>query len=790
MNERILEKLELNKILKSVSSFAVLQKTKSEMLSIRPQTEEGEAEYLLNLTAEADLLLYRYGVGKIEDFGAFTDELERAQKGSALSCKELLSVCALLRSARIAYKSVASVYDEKIVYMREIADRIYFDTALEDDIQNKIVSEDEVSDYASDALYTIRRSIRSLNEKIRAKLSAYLTGGDSKYLQDGVVTMRDNRYVLPVRAEYKSKIKGFVHDRSQSGATFFIEPEYVLELNNELRTLMSDEKEEVERILLQLSNRVGAIYEKLKEDIDRLSELDRCYAKAEYSYKNKCVRPRLNARGVIDIVKGRHPLLDAKTAIPVSVSLGDKYDLLLISGPNTGGKTVTLKMCGLFCLMACCGIFIPASGPSTVAVFENIFCDIGDSQSIEENLSTFSSHVKNVIEITENADKNSLVLIDELGGGTDPDEGQAIAKAVISYLLSLKCKGIITTHYSSLKEFAYSTDGIENASMEFDMTTLQPLYRISIGLPGSSNAIAISRRLGLKEEILSSALANLSEGAQRFENIVRQAELSRVEADAEKQEAERLKREWNEKVSAVDAEREKLKKEREKLYLNAKVESRRIINEKTETAEELLAEIEKIASSRNVSDADLIRARTLKNKLADQAYANEAEETEKPRLEKADLSSLRAGDTVYVGAMQSKGEILSVDAKKKRAEVRCGNMRLTVKAEELYRIYEKKPIKDKKQNVQVVRKVSAPAAVQLEINLLGKTVMEAVAEVDAFIDRAVLTGLEEVKIIHGVGTGKLKEGIRNHLRGHKNVGEFRSGVYGEGEAGVTIVKLK
>ena len=366
----------------------------------------------------------------------------------------------------------------KIVYMREIADRIYFDTALEDDIQNKIVSEDEVSDYASDALYTIRRSIRSLNEKIRAKLSAYLTGGDSKYLQDGVVTMRDNRYVLPVRAEYKSKIKGFVHDRSQSGATFFIEPEYVLELNNELRTLMSDEKEEVERILLQLSNRVGAIYEKLKEDIDRLSELDRCYAKAEYSYKNKCVRPRLNARGVIDIVKGRHPLLDAKTAIPVSVSLGDKYDLLLISGPNTGGKTVTLKMCGLFCLMACCGIFIPASGPSTVAVFENIFCDIGDSQSIEENLSTFSSHVKNVIEITENADKNSLVLIDELGGGTDPDEGQAIAKAVISYLLSLKSKGIITTHYSSLKEFAYSTDGIENASMEFDMTTLQPLYRI------------------------------------------------------------------------------------------------------------------------------------------------------------------------------------------------------------------------------------------------------------------------------------------------------------------------
>ena len=584
MNEKITEILELNKILRSVATFAVLQKTKEDILGLRPQTEVKEAEYLLNLTAEADTLLYRYGVGKVEDFGSFTDEIERASKGSSLSCKELLAVCALLRSARIVYKSIASVADDSIVLTREIADRIYFDSVLENDIQSKIISEEELSDTASEALYTIRKSIRNLNEKIRSKLSGYLSGGEAKYLQDGVITMRDNRYVLPVRAEYKTKIKGFVHDRSQSGATFFIEPEYVLELNNELRGLMGDEKEEIERILRQLSNRVGALAPQLREDIERISQLDLCFAKAEYSYKNKCVRPRLNDRGAIEITKGRHPLLECGTAIPVSVALGKGYNMLLISGPNTGGKTVTLKMCGLFCLMAACGLFLPASEPTTVSVFENIFCDIGDSQSIEENLSTFSSHVKNVVDITERANERSLVLIDELGGGTDPDEGQAIAKAVISYLLRLQCKGIVTTHYSSLKEFAYSTEGIENASMEFDMTTLQPLYRIRIGLPGSSNAIAISRRLGLKEEILESAITNLSEGAQQFERIVRGAEQSRIEAEEARAEAERLKCEWGNKVAAVDAEREKLRKDREKLLLNAKVESRRIIHDKTETA--------------------------------------------------------------------------------------------------------------------------------------------------------------------------------------------------------------
>lgn len=791
MDQRTIEKLELNKILKAAASFAVLPETKERLAGTFPETELKEARYFLDLTSEADLLLFRYGTGRIEAYEGVADSPERAAKGASLSCGELLAVAALLRSARVAYNGVRSVADENIVHMREIADRLYFDETLERDIGDKILSEEEISDFASSELYNIRTSIRRLNERIRNKLSEYLGGAGAKYLQEGIVTMRDNRYVLPVRAEYKSQVRGFVHDRSASGATFFIEPEEVLEMNNELRELAAAEKEEIERILAVLSRRVGAMAAQLREDTERLSEMDAAYAKAEYSYKNKCVRPAINDRGVIAIEKGRHPLLDAKTAVPVSVSLGRDHRFLLVSGPNTGGKTVTLKMCGLFCLMACCGLFIPAAAGSEVAVFEKVFCDIGDAQSIEENLSTFSSHIKNVISITEGADEKSLVLIDELGGGTDPDEGQAIAKAVLSYLLKKGCRGIVTTHYTSLKEFAYAQDGIENASMEFDMTTLQPLYKISLGIPGSSNAIAISRRLGLSEEILQGAVANLSEGAQKFENIIRTAEQSRIEADEAKKQAEAIRTEWENKLAEVNAEREKLRREREKLYLSAKVESRRIVNERAEEAGELLEEIERIAQKSEVSEADLIRARTLKNKIADRAYGLEFEKDEPERRVPADINALKAGDRVFVGAMESEGEVISVNIRKKEAEVLVGSLRLNVKAGDLFRSVGKKKSEKPKNRVQVVRNISSnTGAVQTEINLLGMTVSEAIEEADAFIDRAVLSGLEEVKLVHGIGTGKLREGLREHLRKHKNVAEFRSGKYGEGEAGVTIVKLK
>ena len=790
MEERILDKLELNKVLSGVASFAVLDQSKQNIVLSRPSETLAEAEYRLALTAEADAALFRYGVGRIEMYPLLQEEIDRSEKGATLSCGELLSVCALLRSARVAYRSVQSLPAEESRLLRELASQIYFDEALENEITEKILSEEEISDYASDELYSIRRSIRSLNERIRARLSEYLSGDSARYLQEGIVTMRDHRYVLPVRSEYKTKVRGFIHDRSASGATFFIEPEEVLEMNNELRELSVAEKEEIERILAQLSHRVGAMAAVLREDMNRLSEIDCAYAKAEYSYKNRCTRPILNERGSINIEKGRHPLLDVKSAVPVSIRFGEEYRMLLVSGPNTGGKTVTLKMCGLFCLMAACGIFVPAAEGSELSVFRQIFCDIGDAQSIEENLSTFSSHMKNIIAITEGATQDSLVLIDELGGGTDPDEGQAIAKAIVSHLLRCGCRGIVTTHYTALKEFAYVEEGIENACMEFDINTLQPLYRIRLGIPGSSNAIAISRKLGLRENILDEAIANLSEGGRRFENILREAELSRIEADEAKKQSERLKAEWIDKLAEVKLESDKLKKEREKLFLTAKVESRRIVNERTQRAEELLEEIRSIAEKQALSEADLIRARTLKNKLADQAYLAERDEDEKPGAVPVEINSLRGGESVWVGAMGCVGEVAAVNHKKKEAEVLVGGMRINVKAADLYRVQGDTKRKTTQERVRVVKKVSPVLAVQTEINLLGKTVSEAIQEVDAFLDQAILAGLEEVKIIHGVVSGKLREGIRNHLRGLKNVAEFRAGVYGEGEAGVTIVRLK
>ena len=486
MNLNGIEKLELNKILSATADYAATEGGKALILSCVPSADLTEVRKSLALTAECDKLLYTYGIGKIESFEDMHGELERVKKGSVLSCGELLNTAALLRSARLAYTCVDKSDENEIVLVRSFTKNLYFYKNLEDDISEKIISVDAVSDFASEKLYSIRTKIKNLNARIREKLSEYSSGKDGEYLQDAIVTIRNDRYVIPVKAEHKSHVRGFVHDRSKTGATFFIEPEYILELNNELIALNLDEKEEIEAILRGLSRRLGEMSDQLINDISILSELDAMYAKAEYSYAHKCTQPKVNNRGFIEIIKGRHPLIDGNKCVPVSLTLGGDYGFLLLSGANTGGKTVTLKMTGLFCLMAACGLFIPASEGSSVAVFNEVFCDVGDSQSIEESLSTFSSHLTNIINICKNADKNSLVLIDELGGGTNPDEGQAIAKAVVEYLLNQGCKGIVTTHFTPLKEFAYTLSGIENASMEFDSDTLKPLYSIKIGLPGAS----------------------------------------------------------------------------------------------------------------------------------------------------------------------------------------------------------------------------------------------------------------------------------------------------------------
>ena len=798
MNLKAIEKTELNKILALVSEYAVLDGTKKKLCALQPFSSLTDCKRSLHLTAEATELLFRHGVGKIERFEPFADELKRAKKGSTLSCGELLSCGNLLRATRIAHKSISGINDDTIKAIKSIADNLYYDANLEEDISTKILNDSEVSDYASDKLYSLRKEIRLLNERIRVRLGEYLTGSEGKYLQDNIVTIRDNRDVLPVRAEYKRNIKGFIHDRSASGATFFIEPEEVLEMNNELRSLAIDEKEEVERILSELTRRVGFMSDELELDIEILEELDGIYAKAEYGYKLSCVCPEVNDKGIVKIEKGRHPLIDRKKVVPVTLSLGEDYRFLLISGPNTGGKTVTLKMVGLFCLMASCGLFVPAR-QATVSVFEEIYCDVGDSQSIEESLSTFSSHIKNIIEIVNNATKNCLVLIDELGGGTDPEEGQALAKAVVSDLLRTGCAGVVTTHYTSLKEFAFEEEGIENACMEFDSDTLQPLYIIKIGIPGSSNALAISRRLGLKESILREALSNLSEGAQTFENIVRTAEDSRIEAEEELRKTNLLKAEWQNKLVELEREREKLEREKQKLFTSAKAESRRIINDRTAQAEELLEEIEKIFAKENISEADLIKARTLKNRLSDQAYEGESEEVVRPQYAQARFEDLKIGAKVYLKNTNQEGVVQNLRPDKKEVEVLCGNIRVRSKIADLsVLIVTEKPKtqqKKKQQNKATdrvsVSKTLAPRPMpSLEVNVIGQTVQEALVEVEAFLDSAVVANLDEVRIVHGMGTGKLRAGIHEFLRKHRNVAEFRLGKYGEGETGVTIVKIK
>lgn len=790
MNAKAIEKTELNKILSAVSTYATLDKSKTRLVEMQPVSLLSDAKKRLKTTGECLALLFSYGVSKIEYFPPFEDEIERARKGSALSCGELLKVGQLLRSARIAYSSIHSVNDESVVDMKTIADRLYFDGALEEDICDKIINDAEVSDHASEKLYNLRKEIRLLNERIRSRLAEYLTGDEAKYLQDGIVTMRANRYVLPVRAEYKRNVKGFIHDRSASGATFFIEPEEVLEMNNELRTLSIDEREEVERILSELSKRVGSIGEALIKDIDVLEEIDCAYARAEYAYKLSCVKPEMNEKGEILIDHGRHPLIDRKKVVPVSVSLGKDYRFLLISGPNTGGKTVTLKMVGLFCMMAMCGLFVPAKR-AVLSTFEEIYCDVGDAQSIEESLSTFSSHITNIIHIVNHAKERSLVLIDELGGGTDPDEGQALAKAIVSHLLNTGATGVVTTHYTALKEFAFSTKGIENACMEFDSDTLQPLYAMKIGLPGSSNALAISRRLGLNEDILQNALSNLSKDGQRFENIVRSAEQSRLKAEQALQESNRLKSEWLEKLRVLETDREKLQKEKDKLYSQAKAEARRIIHERAASAEELLLEMEKIFEKETLSEADLIKARTLKNRLRDQAFESEAEEPVRLQYRQATEKDLKVGAKVFVKNIHQTGEVQSVRVSKKEAEILCGNIRVRSKFSDLAVLIgaENAQTVDKKK-VEIKKSLSPKPAPSLEINVIGLTVHEALPDVEAFLDSAVIANLEEVRIVHGVGTGKLRAGIHEMLKKHKNVQEFRLGKYGEGETGVTIVKIK
>ncbi len=783
-NEKSLLSLEFDKVLSLVSNYAVLYEGKENILSLKPCDNFDDVKLSMDKTEEAYRLLFDEGLPYIEFYDDLGDSIVVAEKGSTLSMGDLLKVARFLKSCRILYQSVQeSKIDAKL--LKAESSGIYIDTYLENEIREKILSEDVMSDNASDRLKYLRDLIKKLNEQIRDKLASYIKNGNNKYLQENIITMRGDRYVLPVKSEYKSLVGGFVHDQSATGSTVFIEPTEILELNNSLRSATVEEQLEVEKILSELTAKVGQIAKRLEYNRQIIVDFDVYYAKAIYSYKTKAIRPEINTKGETEIVNGRHPLIDVKKVVPVSLRFGKDFNFLLITGPNTGGKTVTLKMCGLFCLMAKSGIFVPATLGTKISCFKNVFCDVGDEQSIEQNLSTFSSHIKNIIEITNEVENDSLVLIDEIGAGTDPDEGSALARAVIEKLLDKKCFGIITTHYSSLKEFAYEDKRIENASMEFDSNTFAPLYKINVGLPGTSNAIEISKILGLSSEITTRAYELLSGDKISIENVLKEAEKVRRLAQEEKDKYEQIRINEEEVLLKINEERKKLDLEKEKFYSNAKAESRRIVSERLEEADEILTEIKILFDKEELTSGDLIKARTLRNSLEDKKYSMEETEENIVNYSSVDIDKLKIGDNVYYKSFDAVCELTSINKQKSECEILFGDLKTKVKAKDLFFVSN---VKKKTPTVSMKRTVSSN--VIREINVIGMNVPDALIEVENFIDSAVLHGLEEVKIIHGKGLKILSTAIHDYLRRLKSVESFRFGKYGEGEHGVTFVKLK
>ena len=786
VSEKTLKSLEFDKILSELSKYAVLNRTKSDIQCFSPLSDIGQVLSLLDKTEEAYSLLYDHGVSGVCYFADITEELQRADAGGTLSCAELLRVADNLKSARTMKSAIASITDDKIVKIRAISDSLYENYAFETEITTKIISEDELSDNASPKLYSIRKKMRDINAAIRDKLNSYMRTGLNKYLQDAVVTMRQDRYVIPVKSEFRSQVKGFIHDQSSSGSTVFIEPEQVMELNNDLKRATFEEREEIYRILSDLSSRLTFMSQAITENAEKLSEIDGFFARAEYAFKTKSIRPTVNKNGFIDVKKGRHPLIPQDKVVPVSLYLGDKFNFILLTGPNTGGKTVTLKLVGLFSLMVMSGMYIPAGEDSVVSVFDGVYCDIGDEQSIEQNLSTFSSHVKNLIDILNQVDGKNLVLLDEIGAGTDPEEGSAIALAIINKLLKSDCYGIITTHYSRLKEYAFGEPAIENASMEFDATTLKPVYKINIGIPGSSNAIEIAKSLGLGRDVINDAFGYLTDNHIGFEQVLKKAEESRREADALSAELAAIKEEKARELKEIAEEKAKIVKEREKIYFNAKQETKRIVADKLAEAEEIVAELKDILKKAGLESKEIFRAARLKNRLENSRYLAYESENAPVELKKAALGDIKEGKRVYVKSLDVYAKVVSVKKDKGEAEVLIGDIKSKVKLSDIFN-----PEDAPKTAKQVkIFNNSRSAMPKSEINVIGKDSEEALYEVKSFIDQAVVNGVEEVKIIHGVGRGVLLKVIREYLKQDKNVKEMRAGVYGEGENGITIVKLK
>lgn len=784
--------LELPKILLTLSEMTSCEEARLAALSLQPSGDFFEVQKRLSETEAAHILIAKFGAPSFGGLINVNNQLSRASSGGTLSMRELLDISCDLRVIRgiTEWRSKSAGMDTAI---DDLFNSLYTNKYLEDKINNAVLSDTEMSDNASPALKDIRRHKRLEESKIRDKLDGMIRSPKYKSsLQDAIITQRNGRFVVPVKAEHRSEVSGMVHDTSGSGATVFIEPAAVIEANNRIKVLESRERDEIERILSELSEEAGSFADTIKISCESAAELNLIFSKAQLAYKMKATMPIINSRGVIELKKARHPLLDPKKAVPIDVSLGDKYDSLVITGPNTGGKTVSIKTIGLLTLMAECGLFIPANENSSIAVFKNVFADIGEEQSIEQSLSTFSAHMTTIVNISNNVDESSLVLIDELGAGTDPVEGAALAVAVLEDLRRKGAKIAATTHYSELKEYALRTNRVENASCEFSVDTLKPTYKLITGIPGRSNAFAISQKLGLSKEVIDEAAKLISEENTRFEDVVDTLQKTRLEMEKEKEKTAEMQNEIDEIKKKAENELSLAKQKGDKEILMAQNEAKRILENAKRAAASLMMELDRL--KREQSNEKNASEMARKAKAALKQHLNTIDDM---TYEKNDFDGddddyvlprpLKTGDNVFVKTLGTEAEVVSLD-KNGNAEVKAGVMKMKAKASELRLLSPKK--KPKKQSLyRSVKEKSLPSG-KSSVDLRGESVEEAIADLDMFIDGVLRSGLNELTIIHGKGTGTLRRAIQQHLKDHPNIKSYRTGVYGEGEEGVTIAELK
>lgn len=784
MEKRVLKTLEYDKILAMLKERASCCVSRELVDTMEPSGDFDTVERELKLTAEAETLFYKTGRSPVDDFPDMRHCLERMHAALFLSTGELLGIASCLKAARIAKDIFAKEVGEES-YLYNLAGLLITHRSAEEEINRCIINEDEIFDGASPTLARIRRAMRLANEKVREKLNSMIRStAYQKYLQEPIITIRNGRFVIPVKQEYRQQVPGLIHDQSSSGATLFIEPSAVVELGNEYKKLLAEEADEIERILTELTAMLAPYADEIREDLNIMGQIDLVFAKAKLSRELNAVMPRLNRNNYVRIVRGRHPLIPADRVVPIDIWIGRDYRSLIITGPNTGGKTVTLKIVGLFALMVQSGIFVPANEGSEFPVFEHIYADIGDEQSIEQSLSTFSSHMKNIVGILDRADENSLVLLDELGAGTDPIEGAALAMSILEELNDRRCTCVSTTHYSEIKAFAMTHEGMENASMEFDIDRLCPTYRLYIGIPGKSNAFEISSRLGLPNSIIDKAKGFLKGEDVRFEDIISSAQSQHRIAEEERKMAEEARAELEKLRADAERERRKLDEDRNRLQAKAKEDAKRIVADTKREMEKLIVEI------RSIKDIDRSAADRVIQAARDTLRATETAVNEKEAIKKEDNTkppkTVRAGDTVNIVTLDQKATVLSAPDSKGEVMVQAGVMKLNVKLKDIRLIEEKKAAAPTSGKVGL----GAGKQVGLELDVRGMLVDEANIIVDRYLDDAYNAGLSEVNIIHGKGTGALRTGIQAFLKRHPLVKGYRMGSYGEGDAGVTVVTLK